>query len=87
MGLASRPKLLILDEPTQGLAESEIKHFCSLIRGLSDSMTILLIEHNMQVVLELAEQITVMDQGRILAEGTPSEIEANIAVQESYLGG
>ena len=49
-------------------------------------MTILLIEHNMQVVLELAEQITVMDQGRILAEGNPSEIEVNPAVQESYLG-
>ena len=86
MGLASKPKLLILDEPTQGLAESEIQHFCNLIQGLSDSMTILLIEHNMQVVLELAEQITVMDQGKILAEGTPSEIEANSAVQESYLG-
>ena len=75
MGLAATPQLLILDEPTQGL-----------IRELSDSMTILLIEHNMQVVLELAEQITVMDQGRILAEGNPSEIEANPAVQESYLG-
>ena len=87
MGLASQPKLLILDEPTQGLAESEIKKFCRLIRGLSDSMTILLIEHNVQVVLELAEKITVMDQGRILAEGTPTEIEANTAVQESYLGG
>ncbi len=87
MGLASQPKLLILDEPTQGLAESEIKNFCRLIRGLSDSMTILLIEHNVQVVLELAEKITVMDQGRILAEGTPTEIEANTAVQESYLGG
>ena len=86
MGLAASPQLLILDEPTQGLAESEISHFCCLIRELSDSMTILLIEHNMQVVLELAEQITVMDQGRILAEGNPSEIEANPAVQESYLG-
>ena len=86
MGLAASPQLLILDEPTQGLAESEINHFCGLIRELSDSMTILLIEHNMQVVLELAEQITVMDQGRILAEGNPSEIEANPAVQESYLG-
>ena len=86
MRLAASPHLLILDEPTQGLAESEINHFCDLIRELSDSMTILLIEHNMQVVLELAEQITVMDQGRILAEGNPSEIEANPAVQESYLG-
>ena len=64
MGLAASPQLLILDEPTQGLAESEINHFCGLIRELSDSMTILLIEHNMQVVLELAEQITVMDQIR-----------------------
>ena len=86
MGLAASPQLLILDEPTQGLAESEINHFCGLIRELSDSMTILLIEHNMQVVLELAEQITVMDHGRILSEGNPSEIEANPAVQESYLG-
>lgn len=86
MGIAQKPKLLILDEPTQGLAGGEIKDFIHLIRELSESTTILLIEHNMDVVMNLAEVITVMDQGRIIAEGSPSEIQANEAVQEAYLG-
>lgn len=87
MGLAQRPKLLILDEPTQGLAGGEIKDFMHLIREVSDRTTILLIEHNMDVVMSLAEKITVMDQGKIIAEGTPDEIQANQAVQAAYLGG
>jgi branched-chain amino acid transport system ATP-binding protein len=87
MGIAQRPRLLILDEPTQGLAEGEIAGFARLVRALAAETTILLIEHNMDVVMALADRITVMDAGRVLAEGTPAEIHANAAVQAAYLGG
>ena len=87
MGLTLEPSLLILDEPTQGLAPSEIESLCALIRRAAKSMTILLIEHNIQVVLELATMITVMDRGSILAEGPPEAIERHPAVQQAYLGG
>ncbi len=86
IGLALRPRLLILDEPTQGLAEEEIVAFCALVRDIARDATVLLIEHNMPVVMELAHRITVMNNGSILAEGTPAEIKADIAVQKAYLG-
>ena len=86
MGLALEPELLILDEPTQGLAPEEISEFCGLIRQIAQDATVLLIEHNLSVVLELAQQITVMDRGAILAEGTPAEIERHPEVQRAYLG-
>ncbi len=86
MALALKPEVLILDEPTQGLAPDEITALCERIREISRAATILLIEHNMTVVLELATGITVMDKGAIIAEGTPSEIEADAGVQEAYLG-
>ncbi len=86
MGLALEPELLILDEPTQGLAREEIAGFCDLIRKIAEAATVLLIEHNMSVVLELADRITVMDKGRIIAEGTPAEIERHPKVQRAYLG-
>lgn len=87
MGLALAPKLLILDEPTQGLAEGEIETFIALIRDVARDATVLLIEHNMSVVMALAERITVMNFGEVLAEGTPDEIRANADVQTAYLGG
>lgn len=87
MGLALRPRLLILDEPTQGLSDGEIETFIELAREIARDATVLLIEHNMQVVMALADRITVMNNGKILAEGTPSQIRANTAVQEAYLGG
>lgn len=86
MGLVQEPRLLILDEPTQGLADSEIDAFKALIRDLSKSATILLIEHNMSVVMETADFVTVLNFGEILAEGTPQEIHADAAVQAAYLG-
>lgn len=86
MGLGQKPKLLILDEPTQGLTDSEIVAFNDLIKSLAGTTTILLIEHNMSVVMEIAEYITVMNFGEILAEGTPAEIRANKSVQSAYLG-
>ncbi len=85
MALALEPELLILDEPTQGLTAEEISGFCDLIRKISQASTVLLIEHNMSVVLELAERITVMDKGAIIAEGTPAEIESHAEVQRAYL--
>jgi len=86
MGLGQQPRLLILDEPTQGLAESEVTDFKALVRDLAKTATVLLIEHNMSVVMELADQVTVLNFGQILAEGTPAEIHANAQVQAAYLG-
>jgi branched-chain amino acid transport system ATP-binding protein len=86
MGLAQDPKVFILDEPTQGLAESEVQDFIQLMKSLAGEVTILLIEHNMTVVMETANHITVLDQGMILANGTPPEIHENAAVQAAYLG-
>ncbi len=87
MGLALAPKLLILDEPTQGLSEGEIETFKELIRAVAKDATVLLIEHNMNVVMALADRITVLNFGETLAEGTPEEIRGNADVQTAYLGG
>jgi branched-chain amino acid transport system ATP-binding protein len=86
MGLAQDPQLLILDEPTQGLAEAEIAAFKALVRSLVPATTILLIEHNMAVVMDLADKITVLNFGRVLAEGSPAQVRADPAVQAAYLG-
>ncbi|WP_192253653.1 ABC transporter ATP-binding protein [Mesorhizobium silamurunense] len=86
MGLALKPRLLILDEPTQGLADSEIDNFVTLVREIARNATVLLIEHNMPVVMQLADRITVFNSGKILAEGTPEQIRANPEVQDAYLG-
>src|SRR5690606_17961341 len=86
MGLALRPRLLILDEPTQGLSDGEIENFVGLVREIGEQATVLLIEHNMPVVMQLAERITVLNFGKTLADGTPDEIRANPAVQSAYLG-
>jgi branched-chain amino acid transport system ATP-binding protein len=86
IGLALEPKLLILDEPTQGLSEEEILGFCGLVREIAGDATVLLIEHNMPVVMELAHRITVMNNGTILAEGAPAEIRADPEVRRAYLG-
>ena len=87
MGLALQPRLLILDEPTQGLALAEIELFKTLVRGLVPKTTVLLIEHNIDVVMDLADRITVLNFGERLAVGSPAEIRANPAVQAAYLGG
>ncbi|MDP4033095.1 MAG: ABC transporter ATP-binding protein [Pseudorhodobacter sp.] len=86
MGLALLPRLLILDEPTQGLANAEIDGFKALVRGMVGQTTVLLIEHNMEVVMDLADRITVLDAGQVLASGSPAEVRANQAVQTAYLG-
>jgi branched-chain amino acid transport system ATP-binding protein len=86
MALALEPRLLILDEPTQGLAPEEIAGLVQLIRTAACGSTILLVEHNMPVVLELAHRITVMDKGAVIAEGPARQIEADPVVQRVYLG-
>jgi branched-chain amino acid transport system ATP-binding protein len=86
MALAAEPQLLILDEPTQGLADAEIARLCELVRTIAQRATVLLIEHNMDVVLSLAGRVTVMDAGSIIAEGTPAEVERHPSVQKAYLG-
>jgi branched-chain amino acid transport system ATP-binding protein len=86
MGLALNPRVLILDEPTQGLAAGEIDGFKALVRNLVPATTVVLIEHNMDVVMDLATRITVLNFGQVLATGTPADIRANPAVQAAYLG-
>jgi branched-chain amino acid transport system ATP-binding protein len=88
MALALRPRLLLLDEPTAGMGDQETHEITQLVRRLhSDgNFTIVLIEHDMRVVFHLADRITVLDQGSLLAEGSPTEIASNEAVQAAYLG-
>ncbi|MFQ5438659.1 MAG: ABC transporter ATP-binding protein [Paracoccaceae bacterium] len=87
MGIGQSPRLLILDEPTQGLTDGEVQDFIKLVRELARVTTILLIEHNIDVVMALATRITVMNFGRVIAEGPPDAIRANADVQAAYLGG
>lgn len=87
MGLSQSPRLLILDEPTQGLAEGEVAEFIKLIHDIRQNTTVLLIEHNMDVVMQVADVVTVLNHGQVLFEGTPEEVQANIEVQTAYLGG
>lgn len=86
--LTLKPRLLLLDEPTAGMGEHETYAVANLIRRLhrNNAYTIVLIEHDMRVVFNLADKITVLGEGKMLAEGTPAEIAANPIVQEAYLG-
>jgi len=87
LALASRPSLLLLDEPLAGLSPAEREDAKLLIRNLNKGRTIVLVEHDMDAVFALAERITVLHEGRKLAEGTPKEISSDPLVREAYLGG
>jgi branched-chain amino acid transport system ATP-binding protein len=85
IALATEPQLLCLDEPTAGMSAAETHDTMELVRRIAKDLTILIVEHDMQVVMELAQRITVLHYGEILAEGTPSEIQQNPRVLEVYL--
>jgi branched-chain amino acid transport system ATP-binding protein len=88
MALALKPRLLLLDEPTAGMGEQETFEIAGLIRRLhrEESYSIVLVEHDMRLVFHLADRITVLAEGALLADGTPAEIAANPDVQAAYLG-
>jgi branched-chain amino acid transport system ATP-binding protein len=89
MALAQKPELLLVDEPTQGLSPEDTEAAVALIREITRArtLTILLVEHDMDVVFNLADRISVLHLGQLIAEGTPAEIRANPEVQKAYLGG
>jgi branched-chain amino acid transport system permease protein len=87
LALATRPSLLLLDEPLAGMSPQERVETVKLLKSLSQGRTMIIIDHDMDALFELAERVTVLQEGRVLVEGTPDEIKANPAVQEAYLGG
>jgi branched-chain amino acid transport system ATP-binding protein len=86
MALSTDPAILLLDEPTQGVSPKETEAISEVIETLSKRMTIVLIEHSMDVVLRLCHLITVLSEGRVIAEGSPKEVSKNEEVQRIYLG-
>ena len=84
--LATRPKLLLLDEPTQGMSQGDTQDTAELIKRLGSKITVLLIEHDVDLVMDLSKIVIVMAQGKKLAEGIPSEVRANPLVQTAYFG-
>jgi branched-chain amino acid transport system ATP-binding protein len=86
MALATAPRMLLLDEPMAGMAPDESQRLVKMLRELKQELTILLIEHDMDAVFALADRITVLVYGRVIASGTPEEIHANEEVRQAYLG-
>jgi len=87
IAMASKPRLLLMDEPTSGLPTSETERIKKFIKKLSSQLTVLVIEHDMDIVLTISDVIIVLHQGRVIAQGAPAEIKANDEVQTAYLGG
>jgi branched-chain amino acid transport system ATP-binding protein len=86
VALAARPRLLLLDEPAAGLSDSDLPRLIDCLRQLPATVAVLLVEHHMDVVTAIADTVTVLHQGRVLATGTPDQIRTNPAVAEVYLG-
>ncbi len=86
MAIASEPRILMLDEPASGLSRGERQLLTELLLGLERDMTLVLIEHDMDVALRVADRVTMMHDGRVIVEGTPDEIRANELVHDLYLG-
>lgn len=86
VALACKPKILLLDEPTQGMSHGDTEDTAILIKSLTDDVTVLLIEHDIGLVMKISDHVLVMHQGQKLAEGKPEEVRANAAVQAAYFG-
>jgi ABC-type branched-subunit amino acid transport system ATPase component len=86
VALARRPRVLLLDEPTAGMSPAETGRIAELIASLDRSLTLVIVEHDMDVVFRLAERITVLHEGRVIAEGTPAQVRGDTLVNEVYLG-
>ena len=86
--LATQPRYVLMDEPAAGLPEAEVPAFAEVVRGVRDEhgAGVLLIDHNMALIMDVCDRIQVLDQGRVLAEGTPADIRANLDVAAAYLG-
>jgi branched-chain amino acid transport system ATP-binding protein len=86
VALACEPRLLLLDEPAAGMSPAESARLVELVRALPDSVTVVIVEHDLDVVFALARSVTVLHLGRVLLTGTPEQVRASDAVQEAYLG-
>ena len=86
MALAARPKAIFLDEPTSGMGIDDLEDMKHFIKSLRDEHTVVLIEHNMNIVMDISDTVTVMQQGRVLAEGLPHDIRSDDRVRAAYLG-
>jgi len=86
IAMAGNPNILFLDEPTAGMSPAETRHISELIRGLAEEISIVLVEHDMDLVMSISDSITVLHYGSIIAEGQPEDIRANQMVREAYLG-
>jgi branched-chain amino acid transport system permease protein len=87
LALASSPSLLLLDEPLAGMSPRERAETVELLKSIGKGRTMIVIDHDIDSLFELAERVTVLQEGRVLVEGTPEEIKRSAAVQEAYLGG
>lgn len=86
LAMACRPKVLLLDEPTSGMSPQETRRMDSLLNDLPRELVVIVIEHDMDIVLDYADQIAVLDYGQVLEQGTPAQIRASAIVRERYLG-
>jgi branched-chain amino acid transport system ATP-binding protein len=84
--LAMNPELMLLDEPTQGMGHEDVERVTQLIKKVSAGRTILMVEHNMNVIASIADKITVLQRGAVLAEGSYNEVSKNPLVMEAYMG-
>jgi branched-chain amino acid transport system ATP-binding protein len=86
LALATEPRLILLDEPTAGMTKEQTREAVSLIKRITQGKTVMVVEHDMEVVFSMADRITVLSYGEVLATGTPDEIRANERVKKAYLG-